>query len=90
MTDKDTEVTPTAPKKRGPGRPPKVVKVEAPKAPEPVQVQLEVGSKSENGLWLVDEIRPNNVVVVRPTPQNKKFLGRTPLSMEQAISMFKE
>jgi hypothetical protein len=76
--------------KKGPGRPKKEEE-----KPELKSVpKLEVGMLSKNGLWKIVEKREVPAGshgdteirwIVEPTPENNKFLGKTPMLEDDAV-----
>ena len=87
MTDK---VKVEAPKKRG--RPAKakteaVVKAAPAPAPAPKKVELVAGLEAKSGLWKIEEVRGDRVIVI-PTPKHTKAFGRANITLEACKELF--
>ena len=82
-----TEEVKVAPKKRG--RPAKAKAVEkAAPAPAPApKVELAVGLVAKSGLWKIEEIRGDRVIVI-PTLEHKTAFGRANITDKACKDLF--
>ena len=75
-----------APQKRG--RPAKAqAVVEAAPTPAPKKVELQVGMEAKSGLWKIEELRGDRVILV-PTPKHTTAFGRPNITVAACKELF--